>query len=60
VHSFLAWALDEVISYTHPNRLTSGRARPVPIGQEAEWVPEAVWTLLREKISCLCQEVRIY
>jgi hypothetical protein len=35
-----------------------GRALPLaPIGQEAKWVPEPVWTpTLEEKSFCLCRE----
>jgi hypothetical protein len=33
-----------------------GKGPPVPIGQEAGWAPEPVWTQRLEKqIICLCQ-----
>jgi hypothetical protein len=33
-----------------PTTLPQGKESPVPIGQEAEWAPEPVWTLWsREK-----------
>jgi hypothetical protein len=34
----------------------SGKGPPVPIGQEAGWAPESVWTQrLEEKSFCLCR-----
>jgi hypothetical protein len=34
----------------------AGKGRLVPIGQEAGWAPEPVWTQrLEEKSSCLCR-----
>jgi hypothetical protein len=44
-------------SASRPDRaLPPGKGPPVPIVQEAGWVPESVWTQrLEEKISCLCR-----
>jgi len=33
-----------VVSVTPPARFTTGEEPPVPIGQEAGWAPEPVWT----------------
>jgi hypothetical protein len=35
--------------------LPSGKGPPVPIGQEAGWAPEPVWTQARGKIRCPCR-----
>jgi hypothetical protein len=36
--------------------LTPGKGPPVPIGQEAGWAPEPVWTQeIRGKILCVCR-----
>jgi hypothetical protein len=32
-------------SASRPGRFTSGERSPVPIGEEAGWAPEPVWTL---------------
>jgi hypothetical protein len=44
-------------SASRPGRaLSSGKGTPVPIGQEAGWASEPVWTQsLDEKFSCLCR-----
>jgi hypothetical protein len=38
-----------VVSFT---RLPPGKQSPVPIGQEAGWAPEQVWTTWRSENSC--------
>jgi hypothetical protein len=44
------WGL--VVSVTTRSRFTPGERTPVPIGQEAGWAPEPVWTQrLEEKSS---------
>jgi hypothetical protein len=35
--------------------LPPGKGPPVPIGQEAGWAPEPVWTQDRGKIHCSCR-----
>jgi hypothetical protein len=42
-------------SASRPGRsLPPGKGPPVPIGQEAGWAPEPIWTQeVRGKISCL-------
>jgi hypothetical protein len=53
-YSFMTSALDRgEWSASRPGRaLLSGKGPPVPIGQEAEWAPEPVWTQrLEEKSS---------
>jgi hypothetical protein len=55
---FLTSALDGgEWSASRPGRaLPPGKEPPVPIGQEAGWAPEPVWTQrLEEKSSCLCR-----
>jgi hypothetical protein len=44
-------------SESHPGHaLPLGKGPPVPIVQEAGWVPEPVWTQrLEEKSFCLCR-----
>jgi hypothetical protein len=44
-------------SVSRPGRsLPPGKGPPVPIVQEAGWVPEPVWTQrLEEKSFCLCR-----
>jgi hypothetical protein len=44
-------------SATRPGRaLPPGKGSPVPIGQDAGWATESVWTQrLEEKSSCFCQ-----
>jgi hypothetical protein len=34
-----------------PGRFTLGEEQPIPIGQEASWAPEPVWTLWRRQKS---------
>jgi hypothetical protein len=52
-YSFLTSALDEVVSWPH---FSPGEGPPLPIGQEAGWAPEPIWTnRLEEKSSCLCR-----
>jgi hypothetical protein len=56
--SFLTLALDGVEwSASRPGcALDPGKEPPVPIGQEAGWFPELVWTQRLEEKSCfLCQ-----
>jgi hypothetical protein len=56
-YSFTTSALDGgERSASHPGRvLPPGKGPPVPIGQEAGWAPEPVWTQrLEEKSLCLC------
>jgi hypothetical protein len=56
--SFTTSELDGVEwSASRPGRaLPPGKGPPVPIGQEAVWAPEPVWTQrLEEKVSCLCR-----
>jgi hypothetical protein len=56
---FLTSALDgDEWSASRPIRpLPPGKAPPVPIGQEAGWASEVVWTQRLEKKSfCLCRE----
>jgi hypothetical protein len=57
-YSFLTSALNGgEWSVSRPGHaLSLGKEPPVPIGQEAGWVPEPVWTQRLEKKSfCLCQ-----
>jgi hypothetical protein len=43
---FLTSALGEgELTASCPGRFTPGKEPPVPIGQEAGWAPEMVWTL---------------
>jgi hypothetical protein len=36
--------------------ISPGKEPPVPIGQEAGWAPEPIWTQrLEKKILCLCR-----
>jgi hypothetical protein len=56
--SFLTSALDggERSASGHGRALAPGKEPPVPIGQEAGWAPEPVWTQrLDEKPFCLCR-----
>jgi hypothetical protein len=56
-YSFTASALNGgEWSASRPGRaLPPRKGPPVPIGQEAGWAPEPVWTQkLEEKSSCLC------
>jgi hypothetical protein len=36
-------------SASRPGRFTPGKEPPVPIGKEAGWAPEPVWTLWRSE-----------
>jgi hypothetical protein len=46
-----------VSGHVHPPAaLLPGKEALVPIGWEAGWAPEPVWTLWRRKISCPCRE----
>jgi hypothetical protein len=57
-YSFSTSALDGgERSASRPGRaLTPGKEPPLPIGQEAGWAPDSVWTQeVRGKISCLCR-----
>jgi hypothetical protein len=57
-YSFLTSALDGgERSASRPGRtLPPGKGHSVPIGQEAGWTPEPVWTQrLEEKSSCICR-----
>jgi hypothetical protein len=52
IHIFLTLALERggwLVS--RPGRFTLGKEPPVPIGQEAGWAPEPVWTLWRRENS---------
>jgi hypothetical protein len=40
-----------VVSFTPRLRFTPGKGPPVPVGQEAGWVPEPVWTRGLQEIS---------
>jgi hypothetical protein len=52
-YCFLTSALDEVVSRPC---FSPGEGLPLPIGQEAGWAPEPIWThRLEEKSSCFCQ-----
>jgi hypothetical protein len=58
-YSFMTSALDggEWSASRRGRTLPPWKGPPVPIVQEAGWVPEAVWTqILEEKSSCLCRE----
>jgi hypothetical protein len=50
------------LSASRPGRaLARGKGPPVPIGREAGWAPESVWTRrLEEKSSCLCRGSNLY
>jgi hypothetical protein len=50
-YSFLTSALVGSVSVTLWPCFTTGKWPPVPIGQEAEWAPEPVWTQSVEKKS---------
>jgi hypothetical protein len=54
-YSFFTSALDWVGGKRHPRpSFTPGKGSPVPIGQDAGWGPEPVWTQrTEEKIHCL-------
>jgi hypothetical protein len=56
-YSYLTSALDggEWLASRHGRALPPGKGPPVPIGQEAAWAPEPVWTQRLEKIFFLCQ-----
>jgi hypothetical protein len=57
-YSFLTSPLDGVSDSASclGRALRSGKGPPVPIGQEAGWAPEPVWTQrLEEKSFCLCR-----
>jgi hypothetical protein len=57
-NSFMTSALDgDQWSVSLPGRaLPQGKEPPVPIGNEAGWAPEPVWTQrLDEKPFCLCR-----
>jgi hypothetical protein len=57
-YSFMTSAVDgDEWSVSRPGcTLPLGKRPPVPIGQEAGWAPEAVWTQrLEEKSICLCR-----
>jgi hypothetical protein len=50
IHVFLASALvGGGLLASRPGRITPGRESPVPVGQEARWIPEPVWTTWREQ-----------
>jgi hypothetical protein len=50
-YSFTTSALDGEWSASRLGRaLPPGKGPPVPIGQEAEWTPEPVWTQVRGRI----------
>jgi hypothetical protein len=47
-------------SALRPSRaLAPGKGPPVPIGQEAEWAPEPVWTQRLEEKSSLPSPVKL-
>jgi hypothetical protein len=52
-YSFLTWALDGVSNQCHAPAafLPPGKGPLVPIGQEAGWAPEPVWTQTLEDKS---------
>jgi hypothetical protein len=39
-----------------PAALPPGKSLPLPIGEEAVWDPEPVWTLWRREDSCPCRD----
>jgi hypothetical protein len=43
LYSFLTWTLDGMSDQRRPC-FSPGKAPPVPIGLEAGWAPEPVWT----------------
>jgi hypothetical protein len=57
-YSFLFWTVNGVNGQSRLGRaLPLGKGPPVPIGQEARWAPEPVWTqMIGEKILCPCRE----
>jgi hypothetical protein len=56
-YSFLTSALDggKWLASRPGRALPPGKEPPVPIGQEAGWTPEPVWTQGLEEKSCLCR-----
>jgi hypothetical protein len=52
-YSFLTLALDEVSGQRHVSAALKPPSSPVPIGQEAGWAPESVWTQKLEENYCL-------
>jgi hypothetical protein len=58
LHAFLASALvGDEWSDSRPGRLIHGDSPLVPIGYEAGWAPEPVWTRWqKEKNPCPCRE----
>jgi hypothetical protein len=47
---------DEWLASRSGRALPTGKGSPVPIGQEAGWAPEPVWTQeVRGKILCFCR-----
>jgi hypothetical protein len=60
-YSFTTSALDgREWSASRPGRaLPPGKGPLVPIGQEAGWAPEPVWTQVRREISCLCRGLNL-
>jgi hypothetical protein len=57
-YSFTTSALDgdEWLASRPGLALPPGKGPPVPIGQEAGWAPEPVWTQrLQEKLFCSCR-----
>jgi hypothetical protein len=59
-YSFTTSALDGgEWSVSRPGRdLPSGKGRPVPIGKDAGWAPEPVWTQRLEEKSLACARDR--
>jgi hypothetical protein len=52
VHVVLTSALVEVDwPASRPSGFTPGVKSPIPIGQEAAWAPEPVWTIWRNESS---------
>jgi len=53
-HSFLTSALDKENDHLHASAaLVPKSVSPAPIASEAVWAPKPIWTLGKEKLSCL-------
>jgi hypothetical protein len=51
-HVFLTFALDGEWSASLSDHFTPGERTPVPMGCEARWAPEPVWTIWRNVNYC--------